>query len=136
MVNVNHVIVGGRLTSDPKNIGSDDNPVVVFSIAINRKYKKKSTNEEVNEVTYLDCKAFNGPGKTILQYCKKARSLLIEGRLQLEKWTGPDNSPRSKLRVIIQNFHFLDYPPKTEATAVPVEEVSASSVGDEFDPAF
>jgi len=99
----------GHLTKDPKMlVTKNETDVVVFSIAINKKWKSKA-GEDKSSVCFIDCKAFNKNAININKHFYKGRPILVEGRLELEKWLSTtDNSPQSKLRVVVENFHFVD----------------------------
>jgi len=110
---MNKVYLIGCLTRDPKMLTTKtETDIVTFSIAINRKWKDK--NGELQEkVHFVDCKAFNKIAININNYFCKGRPICIEGRLELEKWTSSaDGTPQSKLKVIVEEFHFVDSPEK------------------------
>ena len=45
------------------------------------------------------------------QYLSKGRPVFIEGRLKLDQWQDKDGNNRSKLRVVVENFQFVDSKP-------------------------
>ena len=46
------------------------------------------------------------------QYFAKGRPIMIEGRLKLDTWQDKKtNENRSKLKVVIENFYFVDSKP-------------------------
>lgn len=96
-MNVNIVILAGRLTRDPEMHGK----VCSFGLAINRKGKKG------DETTFLDCKAFGATAEIIGDYFEKGKPIFIEGRLALEEWEGRDGGRRSKLVVYVNRFEFF-----------------------------
>jgi len=42
------------------------------------------------------------------QYLAKGRPVFIEGRLKLDQWQDKEGNNRSKLRVVVENFQFVD----------------------------
>ncbi|MHC5022252.1 MAG: single-stranded DNA-binding protein, partial [Planctomycetota bacterium] len=44
------------------------------------------------------------------QYLKKGSPIFVEGRLELDQWQSPDGQKRQRLRVVADNFQFLDRP--------------------------
>ena len=42
------------------------------------------------------------------EYLSKGRPVFIEGRLKLDQWQDKDGNKRSKLRVVVENFQFVD----------------------------
>lgn len=107
MSNFNKVVLVGNLVSDPelKEIG-DNNSVVRFRMAINRRYTTKS-GEKKEETTYIDCEMWGARAGVISEYVKKADPILVEGHLKQENWENKDGEKRSKILVSIEDFEFL-----------------------------
>jgi len=108
MASYNKIILLGHLTHDPKlSYLPSNTSVVEFGIATNRKWTSSDgTNRE--EVCFVDCRAFGKVADNLNKYCQKGRPLLVEGRLTFDQWTANDGSKKSKHRVIIENFTFVD----------------------------
>src|SRR5207245_1792362 len=80
-----------------------------LGLAINRRWRDSATNEEREEVTFVDVDAFGKQAETIAQYMKKGRPILIEGRLRLDTWEDKQTQQkRSRLGVVLEGFQFLD----------------------------
>jgi single-strand DNA-binding protein len=109
MMNFNKVILMGRVTADPVlRVFDDGNKVVSFSIATNRTWKG-SDNQKREEVCFVDCKAFGSRAQAINDFMDKGRPIFIEGHLHLDKWVDADSQKNmSRLRVVVDNFEFLD----------------------------
>ena len=108
MANLNKVMLIGRLTRDPETRHtSGGNSVTNFGMAINRSYRKKDSDELVEETTFVDIEAWGKGGETFARYMKKGRQAYIEGRLKLDTWE-KDGAKRSKLTVVMEEFQFLD----------------------------
>ncbi|MFP4355165.1 MAG: single-stranded DNA-binding protein [Phycisphaerae bacterium] len=109
MANYNKVILIGNLTRDPElsYLPNSQTPVVELGIATNRRWR--SQNGEMREDTcFVDCRAYGRQAETINQYMSKGRQIMVEGRLHYSQWEAQDGSRRSKLRVVVENFQFLD----------------------------
>ena len=107
MANYNKVILAGNLTRDPQlSVLPSQTPVVEFGIAINRKWRDQQ-GQQREEACFVDCRAFGKPAEIINQYMRKGRPILVDGRLNLSTWE-KDGQKHSKLRVIVENFQFLD----------------------------
>jgi single-strand DNA-binding protein len=112
MYNFNKVILMGRLTRDPELVTFENGDKVVnFGIAINRKKKTSFNGNGEEEVCYVDCKAWGERAGSIKNHFSKGRPILIEGRLQYDKWIDSDSNQRSRLIVIVNNFEFVDPKP-------------------------
>ena len=108
MASFNKVIMMGNLTRDPQLTYLPSNtPVVEFGLATNRKWTGTDGTQR-EEVCFIDCRAYGRPAETISKYCKKGRPLMIEGRLGFDQWEAQDGSKRSKHRITVENFVFVD----------------------------
>jgi len=107
MSNFNKVVLVGNLVTDPelKEIG-DNNSVVRFRMAINRRYTTKS-GEKKEDTTYIDCEMWGPRAGVIAEYVKKADPILVEGHLKQENWENKYGEQRSKILVSIEDFEFL-----------------------------
>jgi single-strand DNA-binding protein len=107
MASFNKVILMGNLTRDPQLRYLPSNMAVCdFGLAVNRRWRDKDGNMK-EDVCFVDVAAFGKQGETINQYMAKGRSILIEGHLRLESWTGQDGQKRSKHSVTVENFQFV-----------------------------
>ena len=110
MANFNKVILAGNLTRDPQmSYLPSQMAVAEFGLAINRKWKDKD-GQAKEDVCFVDCRIYGKQAETLTQYMAKGRSILIEGRLQLDTWEGKDGVKRSKHRVVVERFQFLGQP--------------------------
>lgn len=103
----NKVVMLGNMVRDPGlSYLTNQTPVVEFQLATNRKFKD-SKGEDREETCFIDCRLYGKRAEIILKYCKKSSPLLIEGRLQLDRWEAPDGSKRSKHRILVEDFTFV-----------------------------
>ena len=105
---VNKVFLMGNLTRDVELKYTPSNqPVATFGIAMNRRYKTKD-GENREETTFVDCEAWARTAEVMSEYLSKGRPVFIEGRLKLDQWQDKEGNNRSKLRVVVENFQFVD----------------------------
>ncbi len=108
MPNLNRVLLMGNLTRDPElRYLPSNTPVVNLGIAVNRRWRNQQ-GEQQDETTFVDCEAFGRSAEVINQYLRKGRPVFIEGRLRLDQWQDREGGNRSKLKVIVENFQFVD----------------------------
>jgi len=108
VANLNKVMLIGRLTRDPESRSIKSGSAVVnFGMAVNRTYTKQESGERVEETCFLDLEAWGRQGETIARYMKKGSQIYVEGRLKLDTWE-KDGQKQSKLRIVVENFQFLD----------------------------
>ena len=106
---VNKVFLMGNLTRDIelKHTPSDQS-VATIGIAVNRTFKTRD-GESREETTFVDCEAWGRTAEVMSQYLRKGRPVFIEGRLKLDQWDDRETgNKRSKLKVVIDNFQFVD----------------------------
>jgi len=108
MASYNKVIMMGNLTRDPQlSYLPSQTPVVEIGLASNRRWRDRDGNQK-EETCFVDCRAYGKTAENISKYCKKGRPLLVEGRLTFDQWEAQDGSKRSKHRIFIENFTFVD----------------------------
>ena len=111
MASYNKVILMGHLTRDPELKTLPSQTVVCdFALAVNRRWKDASGGDR-EEVLFIDCAAFGKTGETIAGNLTKGRPVHVEGRLRLEQWEQEDGQRRSKIRVVVEQFRFVDRKP-------------------------
>ncbi len=143
MASYNKVILMGNLTRDPQlSYLPSQTPVVDLGLAVNRKWKDQQ-NQQRESVCFIDCRAYGKQAEILNQYMRKGRPLLIEGRLDFDQWEAQDGSRRSKHRVFIERFTFVDSGGgrtggsggENAASQGPSEATPAPPPGDEQPPA-
>lgn len=135
MSDINTITISGNLTRDPEAFG--DGKVCRLAIASNRSFRKQGETEWTEEVTFVEVSAFSGLAKRILEKLRKGDKVVIDGRLELNRWDNADGDKRSMIRVIAQNavaegfFRPATTPPSQSEVeaAEPVEEKELAAVG-------
>ena len=108
MASYNKVIMMGNLTRDPQlSYLPSQTPVVEFGLATNHRWRDREGNQK-EDVCFVDCQCFGKSAENINKYFKKGRAIMIEGRLTFSTWEAQDGSKRSKHRIFIENFTFVD----------------------------
>src|SRR4051812_38719327 len=108
MANLNKVLLIGNLTRDPELKYLPNQPAVCdFGLAVNRTWTGQDGTKK-EETTFVDCSCFGKTAEILSKYKKKGDPLFVEGRLKLDQWEAQDGGKRSKMRVIVENFQFLN----------------------------
>ena len=108
MPNYNKVLLMGNLTRDVELKYTPSNMAVAnIGLAVNRRYKGKD-GEMNEETTFVDCEAWGYTAENMAKFFSKGRPVFIEGRLKLDTWQDKDGSNRSKLKVVVESFEFID----------------------------
>ena len=107
MASYNRVILMGHLTRDPQPGTLPSGAAVCeFGLAVNRSWKDADGNQH-EDVLFIDCTACGRAAETLGRYLTKGRPVHVEGRLKLDRWD-QDGQPRSKVRVVVEQFRFVD----------------------------
>jgi single-strand DNA-binding protein len=110
MANLNKVLLIGRLTRDPElRYTQGGTAVTEVGLAVNREFTT-SDGTRKKETCFVDVVLWARRAEVACQYLRKGSPLFVEGRLELDQWQGPDGAKRSRLRVVADNFQFLDRP--------------------------
>lgn len=102
----------GNLTRDPElRKTNSDVSVVNFGLAINRRFKRNG--ETVQEVTFLDCEAWDTGADLINKFFQKGDPIIIEdASVRNESWEDKaTGQKRTKLKFRVNQFGF---PPKSK----------------------
>lgn len=108
MADYNKVLLMGNLTRDVELKYTTGNQAVAnIGLAVNRRYKSRE-GEQREETTFVDCEAWGRTAEVMNEYLAKGRPVFIEGRLKLDQWQDQDGNNRSKLKIVVENFQFID----------------------------
>ncbi len=114
MANLNKVLLIGRLTRDPEvRTFSNGGKVAKFGFAVNNRKMNQQTQQWEDEPVFIDVDVFNRGerGKDadrVEQTLRKGQQIFIEGHLKLDQWTDKEGQKRSVLRVVCDNFQYLE----------------------------
>ena len=96
---MNVTIMMGRLVRDPElRYTASGKAVVNFSIAV------QSFRE--NEPSFFDVVAFGRRAENVTNFFSKGDKILIEGHLKQERWVDRNGNKRSRVKIVMENFHF------------------------------
>jgi len=120
---LNKVLLAGRLVRDPViRYLPSGMPVTEFPIVYNRRYK---VNEEWKEEShFFDIKAYGKLAEGLVERLSKGYMVIVEGRLNQERWTSSEGEPRAKIRIIAESVRIVSKP-KTEQI---IEEIESEDV--------
>ena len=107
MASFNRVILVGNLTRDIElRYTPSQMAVTDIGLAVNDR-RKNQQGEWVEETTFVDITLWGRTAEVASEYLKKGSSILVEGRLKLDSWTGNDGQKKSKLRVVGERMQML-----------------------------
>lgn len=104
-LNINKVVLGGRLTADvelkqtPSGVS-----VCSLTIAVNRKYSKEG--EQATD--FIRCQAWRATAEFISKYFQKGSSICVTGSIQTRTWTDNNNQKQYATELVIDEAYFVD----------------------------
>lgn len=109
MASFNKVILVGNLTRDPEvRYIPSGTAVCELGLAVNRTWFDKQSNSRKEDTTFVDVTLWGRTAEIAGEYLSKGRSVLIEGRLQLDTWDDKETGKkRSKLKVVGEQMTML-----------------------------
>ena len=133
MPSYNHIAIMGNLTSDvdlrrlPSGIA-----VASLRVAVTERFKSKS-GDNVEKPVYIDVDVWDRQAENCAQYLSKGSPVFIDGKLQMDEWTGKDGEKRSKLKVRAATVQFLSGGRREESPSAPSVSPSAQSTDEPLD---
>ena len=119
---VNKVFLVGRLTRDPEiRFLPSGSQVTSFSIAVNRAYKTKDSDDWKEETYYFDIDTFGSLAERLGKKLSKGVQVLIEGSLRQDRWENQAGEKRSKVKVVAGKVSLLSRKAKKEEELTPSE---------------
>lgn len=113
---LNKICIMGRMTADPElKTTQTGTPVVSFTLAVDRNFKDKQTGEKA--VDFIPCTAWRSTAEFVSRFFMKGRMAVVEGSLQMRKWTDKDGNKRTSAEVVAENVYFGDT--KTDGISAP-----------------
>ena len=103
-MNVNKVLLVGRLTRDPEIRNTPSGQTVAsISMATNRFWKDKNGQRQ-DQTEFHNIVLWGRLGEIAGQYLTKGQECFIEGRLQTRKYTAKDGSERRVTEIVAENM--------------------------------
>ena len=114
-LNLNKVILAGRLVADPelKQTAGGAN-VVSVRIAVNRRFQSRDPQQQ-NEADFFNVTAWQNTAEFIAKYFRKGSAICVCGRIQNRSWTDQNGQKRYTTDIIADEAHFVEN--KTATTA-------------------
>jgi len=106
-MNINRSIFGGNIgTVLELNTTDSGREVLNFRVASNERYKN-ARGDRVERTTWAPLVAWGQTAVNIAKYFKKGDPIVVEARLQENRWTDRDTGKaRSRLELVVDRFHF------------------------------
>ena len=108
-LNLNKVVLCGRLTADPELKQTQNGIAVVsFTIAVNRRFTRGADGQNNSQADFISCVAWRQTAEFISRYFKKGSSLCITGSIQTRTWNDNTGAKRYATEVVVDEAMFVD----------------------------
>jgi len=106
-LNINKVVLGGRLTADPELKTTPSGvPTVSFTIAVGRRCGGKDNGEP--QADFFRVTAWRQTAEFIARYFRKASSICVVGGIQNRSWTDPNGQKHFVTEIVADEAYFVD----------------------------
>lgn len=123
---VNHTILYGRLTKDPKpNISGSGKRFCTFTVAQTEHYK------DYENTVFLNCVAWGNLADVVTKYFSKGSEITVEGRLETTSWKDSSGENRSSIQLVAEKAHFQIHRPKRKKNEEDGGPSDTDAVGEE-----
>lgn len=111
-LNLNKVILCGRLTFDPELKQTTNGiSVVTLQLAVNRRYQTKGADgatTQQQQADFIRVVAWRQTAEFVARYFRKGSAICVSGSLQSRDWQDQQGQRRSSLEVVADEVMFVD----------------------------
>lgn len=126
-LNVNKVMLGGRMVSDPELRQTSGGVYVTsFAIAIDRRYKKDGQQT----TDFIDCVAWRNSAEFICKHFGKGSSIFFLGSLCKSSYETSTGEKRYKTEAVVDDVYFVDSKGEIGTSATTEPEYSSADNND------
>ena len=109
---MNNIVLLGRLTKDADIRSTQSGKVVAsFTLAVDRPY----TQNGKREVDFIACQIWGKSAEVLGKSVHRGQRILLEGRLQIRKYTDKNGNKRTAAEVVADRFEFIERKEQTES---------------------
>jgi single-strand DNA-binding protein len=109
-ININHVVLTGRLTSDPDlRALPSGKSVCQLRVAVNGR-RRDASGEWQAKPNFFDVVVYGASGENVARYMARGRPVAISGRLDWREWEAEDGRIAQAVRVVADTVQFLGSP--------------------------
>lgn len=103
-----YTVIVGNVGRDPEMRYTQSGTAVAdFSVAVNRRWTDKTTNEQREKTTWFRVTAWRRLAETVNQYVHKGMRILVTGEVDASAWIGNDGEARASLEITARDIKFL-----------------------------
>ena len=108
-LNLNKVILAGRITADPELKQTPSGvSLVTFSLAVNRRFGSRDGQNQQPEADFFRITAWRNTAEFIAKYFHKGSAICICGSIQNRSWTDQNGQKRYVTDIIAEEANFVE----------------------------
>ena len=108
-LNLNKVVLAGRMTADPELKQTPSGvSVLSFSIAINRGYVSKNSEQGERQADFINVVAWRQTAEFISKYFRKGSAICVTGSIQTRTWNDNSGNKRYATEVVADEAMFVE----------------------------
>ena len=117
-LNLNKVVLCGRLTADPELKQTQSGiAVVTFTLAVNRRFQSRNADgANAQQADFISVVAWRQTAEFISKYFKKGSALCVTGSIQTRSWQDQQGQRRYATEVVVDEAMFVDSRNESGAT--------------------
>src|SRR4051794_17083120 len=99
--NINTITVSGNVTRDPElRFTPSGQGVASFSIAVNRSWQNRQTQEWEEQTSFFDVKCWAQLGQNVSDSLSKGSRVVVSGRLEQRSWETDNGEKRYAFEIV------------------------------------
>ena len=108
-LNLNKVILCGRLCADPELKQTQNNvSVVSFTLAVNRRFSSKNDSQSGPQADFISIVAWRQTAEFIARYFRKGSAICLTGSIQTRTWQDAQGQKRYATEVVVDEAMFVE----------------------------
>ena len=108
-LNLNKVVLCGRLTADPELKQTQNGIAVVsFTIAVNRRFTRGADGQSNSQADFINCVAWRQTAEFIAKHFHKGNSICLIGSIQTRSYDDQNGVKRYVTEVVCDEARFVD----------------------------
>ena len=109
-LNLNKVVLCGRMTADPElKTTASGIAVVSFTLAVNRRYQSKGADgAQAQQADFINVTAWRNTAEFISKYFHKGSAICITGSIQTRTWQDQNGQKRYATEVVADEAMFVE----------------------------
>ncbi len=108
-LNLNKVVLAGRITADPElKQTATGISVLSFTIAVNRRFASRNSEQGENQADFINVVAWRQTAEFISKYFRKGSAICVTGSIQTRNWQDQNGQRRYATEVVADDATFVE----------------------------